>query len=599
MTGASGDGRPRERDVRLLRRLHPFVRPHAAAFAGALGLLTLSAGAKLLGPYVLKLAIDGPIADGNLTGLAGLAAVFLAAELADGALESAQTVLVRLRGQRILASVRSALFAKAQRLPTAYLDVTPEGRTLARITSDVAALSDLFTSGLLALLGDLVLLTGIVVALFRLDPFLALAAYAVLPALVAVSEIFRRRMRSAFRLVREKTARLTGRLQEFLRGIEVLRLHAAEPWAEAEFDRANVEYRDAFLRSVNLYALFFPLVELISAVALALVLWQGGTGVGAGRLTFGALVAFFEYVQKFFRPVRDLSEKFNVLQASFAALERISEFLDLPEESGGGNRARPLEGDVSFEDVSFSYDGATPVLRHASLAARPGEIVALVGPTGAGKTTLVHLLLGLYRPAEGRIRVDGLDLSEWELARLRGRIALVAQDVFLFDDTLLENIRLGRPWVEREAAEAAARAVGLGPIVSALPLGYDTPVLEEGVLLSAGQRQLVAFARALAGDPRILVLDEATSEVDQQTEAEIERALETLFQGRTCLVVAHRLSTVRRAHRIVVLSRGRVVEQGTHAELLAQGGLYRNLYELQFRRLSDDRTAPTRPNPRD
>jgi ABC-type multidrug transport system fused ATPase/permease subunit len=286
--------------------------------------------------------------------------------------------------------------------------------------------------------------------------------------------------------------------------------------------------------------------------------------------------------------VRDLSEKYNVLQASLSSLERISEFLDLPEEPAAGSLVRPLEGDVSFEDVTFSYDGATPVVRGASLRARPGEVVALVGPTGAGKTTLIHLLLGLYVPTGGRIRVDGLDLRDWDRARLREAMALVAQDVFLFDDTLLENIRLGRPWVDREAAVAAGRAVGLDAVAAALPKGYDTPVLEEGVLLSAGQRQLVAFARALAGDPRILVLDEATSEVDQATEAAIERALETLFRGRTCLVIAHRLATVRRADRIAVLSKGRVEEEGSHAELLARGGLYRTLYELQFRRAAAD-----------
>ncbi len=582
--GLGHDAEGQSLDWRLLHRLWPFVRPHAGGFALGIGLMGIASATKLVGPYLIKLAIDGPIARGTSEGLLLYALLFLGAQVLEGALETAQAIVIRIRGEDVLRSLRSALFNKAQRLPTSYLDKTPGGKILARITGDVAVLSDLFSSGVAALLGDVLLLAGILFALLRLNPYLALLTYSILPVLLLVSEVFRRRMRRVYRATREKTARLTGRLQEFLRGFEVLRVFGAEGWAEEEFGKANGEHRDAFLRSVTLYALFFPLVELLSALTLALLLWKGGGDVVRGQVTFGVLVAFFEYLQKFFRPVRDLSEKYNVLQASMAAVERIGEFLDLPEASPGGERRFPVQGRVEFDRVGFAYGEGPRVLRDVSLAVEPGEVVALVGPTGAGKSTLIRLLLGFHQAADGAIRVDGVDLREMALGPLREQLALVPQDVFLFEGSVLENIRLGRENVTPEDAIAAARAVGLHEAVLALPQGYETPVLEEGVLLSAGQRQLVAFARALAGNPRLLILDEATSEVDQATEALIEKALETLVQGRTSLIVAHRLATVRRANRVVVLARGRIVEEGNHEQLLRQGGMYRTLYELQFRR---------------
>lgn len=583
-TGWAHDAAGQNLDWRLLRRLWPFVKPYRATFAAGIAVMGLASVAKLAGPYLVKLAIDGPIARGAPWELLPYALLFLVAQLLEGALEAAQAMLVRIRGEDVLRSLRSALFAKTQRLPSAYFDATPGGRILSRITADVAVLSDLFSSGVAALLGDVILLAGILVAMVHLDPYLALLAYSSLPVLLVASEVFRRRMRTVYRATREKTARLTGRLQEFLRGVAVLRAFGAEAWAEGELGKANAEHRDAFLRSVTLYALFFPLVELVSALAVALLLWQGGGAVVREAVTFGVLVAFIEYLQKFFRPVRDLSEKYNVLQASMAAVERVAEFLDLPEEPPGGSRRGRLAGGVELERVAFAYGDGPPVLREVSFSIAPGEVVALVGPTGSGKSTLVNLLLGFQRPSCGAVRVDGCDLGELDLGAFREQAALVPQDIFLFQGTVLENICLGRPGVDRVAAEAAARAVGLHDAVLALPRGYDTPILEEGLLLSSGQRQLVAFARALAGNPRLLVLDEATSEIDQATEAVIEKALEILLRGRTSLVVAHRLATVRRAHRVVVLARGRVAEQGTHRELMSRGGLYRTLYELQFRR---------------
>jgi ATP-binding cassette subfamily B protein len=582
--GWSHDGEGQAFAWRLLRRLWPFVRPHARLLAGGVGLMTLSSLAKLAGPYIIKVAIDGPIAGGDPAGLALLALLFLGAETLQGALDSGQALLVRVSGQEVLRDLRAALFDKSLRLPVAYLDTTPGGRILSRITSDVAVLSDLFSSGIAALLGDLLLLLGILVVLLQLDPFLALVSYTTLPLLLVVSEGFRRRMRSVYRVTREKTAVLTGQLQAHIRGAEILRLFGAEDWAEEAFAAANADHRDAFLRSVTLYALFFPVVELISAATLALVLWQGGGAVLQERLTFGALVAFIEYLQKFFRPVRDLSEKYNVVQASMAAIERISEFLDLPEEPPGGAEKRGLAGSIVLDGLEFAYHPSAPVIRGVDLEIPPGQVVALVGPTGCGKTTLAHLLLGFYAADRGRIRIDGVDLAALDRGHFRQQLALVPQDVFLFEGSVMENIRLGRAWVSPADAVAAARAVGLHESVVLMPEGYETAVLEEGALLSAGQRQLVSFARALAGQPKLLILDEATSEVDQATEALIEAALQTLFRGRTSLVIAHRLATVRRADRVVVLRRGRIVEEGTHQELLAAGGTYRTLYELQFRR---------------
>ncbi len=598
--GWTHDAEGQDLSWRPVIRLWPFVRPHAPVFAAGIGVMAVSSGVKLLGPYLLKIAIDGPMATGDFAGLALLAGLYFAAQLLEAGLDAGQAILVRVKGEDVLASLRAALFAKTQRLRTAYLDTTPGGRILSRITSDVAVLSDLFSSGVAALLGDVLLLAGILVVLVRLDGRLALITFAALPVLVAISELFRRKMRAVYRETREKTARLTGRIQEFLRGFEVLRAYGAEPWADQEFGKANADHRDSFLRSVSLYALFFPLVELVSSLTLGLLIWQGGRGVLAGGITLGVLVAFIEYLQKFFRPVRDLSEKYNVLQASAAAAERIAEFLDLPEEAPGTQAAGALQGRIEFRDVAFAYDGGPPVIRGVSLALAPGEVVALVGPTGAGKSTLVHLLLGLYRPTEGSVLLDGLDVTELDPRTFRSQLAVVPQDVFLFHGTVLDNIRLGRTGIDRRSAIAAAEAVGLHEMVSRLPQGYDTPILEGGTLLSAGQRQLVSFARALAGDPRILVLDEATSEVDQSTEAKIEEALQVLFRGRTSVVVAHRLATVRRADRVVVLTKGRIAEQGRHEDLLRREGLYRTLYELQFRRGIDaipstgKRSAPHR-----
>lgn len=576
------DAEGQKPDLKLILRLKPFVRPHLKAIAGGFGLHALSAVAKLISPYVLKLAIDGPMARGETGALWAYAALFFALIMAENFLDAVQTVLVRSSGQKMLHNLRSVLFAKSQRLTARYMDNTPGGQTLARLTSDVSVLSDLFSAGIISLLGDIALLGGILVILWNLDSGLAAAAYLALPVLIAVSEVFRRKMRVTFRNTRKKTAILTGRLQEAISGFTTIRLFSSDGWAAARFDDANEDHFRAHLKSVFLYALFFPIIEFASACTIALVVWNGGMAVAEGAVSFGTLVAFFEYLQKFFRPLRDISEKYNVLQASMASIERISEFLDLEEDPPPGDAVECADSSVRLDGVGFGYNSREQVLKGVNLEVAAGKTLAIVGPTGAGKSTIIHLLSGLYRPQEGAVSLGGIPLMGLSDEARGRRVALVPQDVFLFDDTILENIRMGRAWIDEKKALEAAEAVGLDSVVRAYEKGYETRVLEEGVLLSSGQKQLVAFARALAGDPELLLLDEATSEVDQATEEIIEKALESLFSGRTGIVVAHRLATVRRADQIAVLVKGAVAEVGSHQELLENGAVYRKLYELQF-----------------
>ncbi|GAB4253303.1 ABC transporter ATP-binding protein [Deferrisoma sp.] len=576
--------RVRPGDWRLLARLWPLTRPYRGALAAGVGLMAVGAFGRMAGPYLVKLAIDGPVTRADAKGLAWLAALYLLVQAGVGAVEAGQTVLLRTRGERILRDLRERLFAKALRLPMGRLDRTPAGTVVSRVSSDVAVLSDLFSAGLVGVLGDIVLVLGILAVLFRLHAGLALTVLAVFPVLLVASEWIRRGMREAYRSAREATSRLTAAIHEHLRGAEVVRLFGARAWSLGQVEERGEENLRAQVRSVTLQALFFPLVELFSALTLALVLWRGAGFAAGGGLTFGALVAFFEYVQRLFRPLRDVGERVNVLQASLAAAERITGFLDEPSEAPGGRARPPIRGEVVFDGVTFGYGDGDQVLQGFDLVVRPGESVALVGPTGSGKTTAVHLLLGFYLPRAGEIRIDGTPRPRLDPEWFARHVALVPQDPVLLRDTVFENIRLGREWVGPAQVEAAARAVGLHEMIEELPAGYETLLGEEGAGLSSGQRQLVAFARALAGDPRILILDEATSEVDQATEAQIEEALAVLLEGRTSLVVAHRLSTVRRVDRIAVLRRGRVVEQGSHDELLGRGGWYRSLYELNLLR---------------
>ncbi|HWR97952.1 MAG TPA: ABC transporter ATP-binding protein [Candidatus Methanoperedens sp.] len=569
----------------LLARLLGYLAPYRWRIALAILLLFGAAALQLAGPYLVKVGIDEHIARGDLRGLDRIAVLFFAVALAGFALRYAQTLLTYRIGQRAMLDLRLAVFDRIESQSLAYFDRNPTGRLMTRVGSDVEVLQELFSTGAITVFGDLFTVAGVVVAMLAINARLALVSFAVLPLLFAATVFFRSRVRRSFRAIRQRVARMNAFLNEHLSGIGVVKLFSRERAAATRFERINDEHRQAFLGAVLAYAIFFPVVEIIGAVAIALLLGYGGAQILAGALSFGGLVAFLEYVQRFYKPVQDLAEKFNILQSAMAAAERIFAVLDTAPAIVDPPRPLPLtrsRGRVEFRDVRFAYAPGQDVLRRISLRVEPGEMVAIVGATGAGKTSLISLLARLYDPQEGAVLLDGVDVRALALRDLRRQMAVVLQEVFLFSGTVLENIALANPAITRAAAIEAARRVGADGFIRALPRGYESEVGERGVLLSAGQKQLLSFARALAHDPPLLVLDEATSSVDSQSEALIQEALDILFAGRTSLVIAHRLSTIRGADRIVALHKGRIRESGTHAELLQAGGIYAKLYRLQY-----------------
>ncbi len=565
-------------DAALVRRLLAFLRPYRAGVALALVLLLASAALQLTGPTTTRLAIDRaiPAHDRGLLGL--LAAAFALALVLEFAVEYAQTMLTARIGQRAMQDLRMALFGKLQRLPIAFYDRNPVGRLMTRVTSDVEALNELFTTGVVALLGDAMALTAIVVWMLVVDWRLALAAFLVLPGIALVAQRFRVRLGQAYREIRVRLARINAFLQEHLTGMRVVQLFGAERRTAAVHETVNREHLVAHLASIRVFAAFFPALEVLIAVALASLLLAGGHLVREGTLTVGVLAAFLQLARRFFQPMQDLAEKLNAVQAAVASSERIFRLLDEPEAAAprGGARAHAAaRGALAFEDVWFRYaEDQDWVLRGVSFAVQPGQTFALVGHTGAGKTTILSLLLRWYDVQRGRITVDGMDLRELPPADLRALVGFVPQDVFLFTGDVRANVALERG-LPPGAADAALARVGASHLA-------DRRLGERGAQVSVGERQLLAFARALAGNPAILVLDEATSSVDAEAEARVQAATEELMRGRTGLVVAHRLSTVQHADQILVLHQGRVAERGTHRELLTVGGLYQALYELQL-----------------
>lgn len=574
-------------DARLMRRLLGYLRPYRVQVAFALVAIVTGSLLQLAQPYLTKLAIDRHIATGDLAGLDRLALLFLAVLAGSFTLEFFQTWLMQNTGQRIMYDMRQQVYEHLQRLSLRDYDRNPVGRLMTRVTTDVDTLNELFSSGVVAIFGDVFTLAGIMVVLAWMDWRLALVAFSVLPLIVAVTQWFRRNVRESYRKVRVWIARINAFLQENITGMATVQLFRREARNHAAFGAINREHRDANIDSIFYYAVFYPAIELVSAVAAALIIWFGGGWVMQDTLTLGALVAFFQYSQRFFRPISDMSEKFNILQAAMASSERIFKLLDTPVAVAAPAVARALPagapGHIVFDGVWFAYDGEDHVLRDVSFEVTPGQRVGVVGATGAGKSTLINLLLRFYDVSRGRILVDGVDVRDLEFADLRRLFGLVLQDVHLFSGTIAGNIRLGNLDITEAQVRRAAEAVHAHPFIARLPQGYDTPVAERGATLSVGQKQLLSFARALAFDPRVLILDEATSSVDTETELLIRDALHVLMAGRTTIAIAHRLSTIQDMDQILVLHKGELRERGSHQELLAQRGIYWKLYQLQYR----------------
>ncbi|HEU4697705.1 MAG TPA: ABC transporter ATP-binding protein [Gemmatimonadales bacterium] len=573
-------------DAGLFRRMLGLLGPYRGRTALAVLLLLGSALLALVGPALTRRALDVAIPRHDLGLLGLLAVVYLGALAVEFALEYAQAVLTALIGQRVMYDLRLRLFEHLQRLSIPYFDRHPVGQLMTRVTSDVETLNELFSSGLVTVFGDLFTLVVIMGYMLATDWRLALVAFTVIPVVWVAATLFRTHVRDAFRDIRTRLSALNAFLQERLSGMRVVQLFGRERATAERFDALNATHLEAHLRSITIYALFFPVIEFLTAVALALLLWYGGVRTLGGTLTVGVLAAFVQLTRRFFQPLQDLSEKFNIVQQALASGERVFRLLDepvtVPEPAHPVRLPRPVRGEVRFEHVWFRYSADGPwVLRDVSFTARPGETVAFVGHTGAGKTTIINLLLRFYDVDRGRVTIDGLDIRELDLGELRELVGLVQQDLFLFSGDVLRNLVLDAP-IPPERAREAARRVGADRFIERLPEGYAHRLGERGRSLSVGERQLLSFARALARDPRILILDEATSSVDTESEAMIQAAIAELMAGRTSLVVAHRLSTILHADEILVLHQGEIRERGTHRELLAQHGLYERLYELQM-----------------
>jgi ATP-binding cassette subfamily B protein len=581
-------------DASLLRRLLRYLRPYRWHAVLAVVLLLATAALSLVGPILTQQALDVAVPRKDSGLLVTLALVFLGALLLEFVCEYAGSILAAFIGQRVMYDLRIQIFTHLQRLSIPYFDRNPVGRLMTRVTSDVETLNELFSSGLVTVFGDVFTLFAIMTMMLIQDWRLALVAFAVIPFVFLAASIFRRRVRDAFRDIRVRLARINSFLQEHLGGMRVVQLFNREVAAGRRFDEINHEHLDAHLRSITIYAVFFPVIELLTAIAVASLLYYGGLRALQGTLTVGVLAAFIQLTRRFFQPLQDLSEKYNLLQSAMASSERVFRLLDTPvtvtEPSSSRRLPQPALGEIAFEGVWFRYSEDGPwVLKDVSFVASAGQTVALVGHTGAGKTTIISLLLRFYDPTRGRVTLDGVDIRELSTSDLRGMIGFVQQDLFLFTGDIRRNLALDAPISEAEVREAAVR-VGADRFIARLPAGYTHVLGERGRSLSVGERQLLSFARALARDPRVLVLDEATSSVDTESEAQIQRAISEVMAGRTSLVVAHRLSTILHSDEILVLHHGEIRERGTHRSLLAQNGLYQRLYRLQFQ---DQRPAKT------
>jgi ATP-binding cassette subfamily B multidrug efflux pump len=581
-----GDVLGKAYDARLMRRLLQFMSPHRAsigrAFAAIVGLSVL----QLAPPYLTKIAIDTHIATGELEGLDTLAILFAVVLVLSYVLEYIQTYTLQMTGQRIIFDLRMRINEHLQRLDLSFYDRNPVGRLMTRVTTDVDTLNELFASGVVSVFRDIFMLVGIAVVLFVMDWRLAIVTLSVLPLIALVTQWFRKHARHSYREVRGLIAQINAFLQENITGMSTVQLFRREARQFDQFDGINTAHRDATVASIFYYAVFYPAIEVLGALAVAAILWFGGVWTLQGTLELGSLVAFVLYSQRFFRPISDLSEKFNILQSAMASSERVFALLDTPVAITNpvqtSSAASDGPGHIRFEHAWFAYRDDHYVLEDITFDVAPGQRVGVVGATGAGKTTLINLLMRFYDVNRGRITIDGVDIREIPLAALRSRFGLVLQDVYLFSGTVGDNIRLGNDHISDEDVRRAAESVHADRFIDALPDGLNSAVAERGATFSAGERQLLSFARALAYKPGVLVLDEATSSVDTDTEQLIQDALHVLMAGRTTIAIAHRLSTVQDMDTILVFHKARLREQGSHQELLAQRGLYHTLYELQY-----------------
>jgi len=614
-------------DGRLMRRLLKYLGPYRWQVTVALVAIIFKSGLDVLGPFLTKIAIDKYLAhsvgthallDGWLSrqpmrGIAEIAILYLGTLVLGFFCDFLQTYYMQWTGQMVMFDLRSQIFRHLQYMHIGFYDRNPVGRLVTRVTTDVDALNEMFTAGVVSIFEDVFVLLGILAIMLCMDWKLALITFAVLPLIFWATMIFRVKVRDSYRRIRVAIARINSYLQEAVSGMLVLQLFNREKRAFRQFSDINASHMEAFKDAIMAYAVYYPVVEILSAVAVAAIIWFGGSDVIRGTATLGVLVAFMQYAQRFFRPIQDLSDKYNILQGAMASSERIFKLLDTPVdiESPAITKKPEGPGRIEFDHVWFSYgvrgtaadilkSGATDVpsvqadsssasavpdwvLRDVSFSIEPGETAAIVGHTGAGKTTLISLLLRFYDVQEGAIRIDGVDIKEMDLNDLRRRFGVVLQDPFLFSGTVGGNIRLGSEWIADKDVENAAEEVNLADFIRTLPGGFDEEVRERGSTLSTGQKQLISFARALAHSPQILILDEATSSVDTETEFKVRDALSRMVEGRTSLVIAHRLSTVQRADKIIVMHKGKVREMGTHQQLLAQRGVYYKLYQLQYK----------------
>jgi ABC-type multidrug transport system fused ATPase/permease subunit len=574
-------------DWTLTKRLLTFLAPYRRDVRIGMALSLLIAGLGLAGPLLLKSVIDKAIARGSMPMLLSLSFAYLAVQFLNWRVGYDQQVRLATLAQNVLFDLRDTLFGHVQRLSLDFFDSQASGRLISRLTNDIEALNEIITSGAINLLADGLSLLGIVVVMLWLNWRLALMTFLLIPVITVVSRLFGRKARVAFRESRKKIATVTANIAESISGVRVTKSFGREQQNLQRFDTVNRENMKASLAAVMVFAIYFPVLELIAAIGTMLVLWQGGLLVlhHVPGATIGMLAAFLGYVERFFQPIRNTTRLYNSLQSAMASGERVYQILDTEPtvtEKPDAVVLPPVRGEVVFENVRFGYLPGQEILHDLSVHIAPGESIAIVGPTGAGKSTLISLLARLYDVNSGRITLDGLDIRDVTMASLRRQLGVVLQDSYLFSGTVRENIAYGRPEATEAEIHQAAATVGADRFIARLPQGYDTPVEERGQRLSAGQRQLVSFARAVLADPRILILDEATASIDAYTESLIQEAMRVLLKGRTSFIIAHRLSTVVEADRILVLQNGRIVEQGSHAELLAHSGLYAQLYARQF-----------------